>query len=194
MKKKLLGWLTFIILVAGTLFAIKTCVDSLNKQRSMQEKITWLQNALAHSTVELQRDSLSDGREVVSQPPVIIDKTDYKRLEADQALIKELKLRIEQVESENRTLLATKGQVVFKTAADSDSILRYHDRWVDFSYLVKPRILNYNVRDSLSTFVSREYKHKFLCFRWGIKGYNVHIVSHNPNSSIEYNRYIKVEH
>lgn len=194
MKKKLLGWLTFIILVAGILFAIKTCVDSLNKQRSMQEKITWLQNALVHSTVELQRDSLSDGREVVSQPSVIIDKTDYKRLEADQALIKELKLRIEQVESENRTLLATKGQVVFKTAADSDSILRYHDRWVDFSYLVKPRILNYNVRDSLSTFVSREYKHKFLCFRWGTKGYNVHIVSHNPNSSIEYNRYIKVEH
>lgn len=192
--KRILIWVAFFVTAALISSAVNTCSGFLKKNREMKDQISQLQNALAHATIEFKRDSISGGREVVTQPPVIIDKTDYKRLEADKKLIDELRLRIDQIESENRTLLATKGQVVFKTAADSDSVLRYHDHWVDFSYLVKPRILNYNLRDSLTTFVSRQYKHRFLWWRWGTKGYEVHIVSHNPNSTVEYNRYIKVEH
>lgn len=166
--------------------------DLVQERHDMHSTISQLQNALAHATIELQRDTISNSRPVGFQPAVVIDKTDYKQLEADRQLIAELKLRLGQVESENRTLLATRGQVVFKTASDSDSILRYTDRWADFTYHMKPRTLTYCVRDSLTTIVSRVPKHRFLFWRWGTKGYNVHIVNHNPNAIVEYNRYIKV--
>lgn len=188
-KKRILVWLAIVL---GLL--LKTHIDHLHERQEMRARISQLQQTLAHSTIELLRDTIRDSIPVVTQHVVTIDKTDYKKMEADEELIRDLKLRIGQVESENRTLLATQGQVVFKTAADSDSILRYADHWCNFTYQIKPRALSYSVRDSLTTIVSRTYKHKFLWWRWGTKGYQVHIVNHNPNATILYNRYIKVKH
>lgn len=193
-KQYLFDAIAYLVIVVLAGYLVITIVNGLNERKELRDKVSQLQHALSHSTIDLLRDTISGQREVATQPPVIIDKTDYKRLEADKKLISELKLKIEQVESENRSLLATKGQVVLKTATDSDSVLHYHDRWVDFSYQVAPRILDYAVRDSVTTIVSRQYKHRFLWWRWGTKGYTVHIVSHNPNSTVEYNRYIMVEH
>lgn len=170
----------------------QTCLNFVRERAELRDKVCQLQQSLAHATIELQRDTISDDRPVVSQPAIVIDRTDYKKMEADRKLIEELKLKIGQVESENRTLLATQGQAVFKTDADSDSILRYADHWAQFTYRVRQKALSYNVRDSLTTIVSRIPKHKFLWWRWGTKGYQVHIINHNPNASVEYSRYVKV--
>lgn len=191
--KRTVIWVVVILSLVLCGWIGQECLKLFRERSELRDKVSQLQNTLAHSTIELQHDTISLERPVVKQSVVVIDKTDYKRLEADEELIKELKLKIGQVESENRTLLATQGQVIFKTAVDSDSILRYTDRWADFTYHVKPRTLDYCVRDSLTTIVSRVPKHKFLFWRWGVKGYDVHIVSHNPNAIIEYNRFIKVE-
>jgi len=193
-KKRILIWVGVLLGATLLMWFGQTCLSYVKENRRLHDQVSQLQNTLAHSTIGLQRDTIRDSIPVVSQQAVVIDKTDYKKMEADRKLIEELKLKIGQVESENRTLLATQGQVVFKTAADSDSILRYADRWCSFTYQVKPKMLSYNVRDSLTTIVSRIYKHKFLWWRWGTKGYQVHIINHNPNASVEYNRYIKVEH
>jgi len=192
-KKRILIWLGIMLAVVSLIWMVHICRSFYVENRELHDKVDRLQYTLAHSTIGLQRDTIRDSIPVVTQQVITIDKTNYKKMEADKELIADLKLKIAQVESENRTLLATQGQVVFKTAADSDSILRYADKWCDFTYLVKPKKLSYNVRDSLTTIVSREYKHKFLWWRWGTKGYNVHIVNHNPSSEIMYNRYIKVE-
>ena len=69
----------------------------------------------------------------------------------------------------------------------------YKDNWVLFKYLVNERVLDYAVRDSLSTYVAREFKHRFLWWRWGTKGYSVFIVSHNPKTRVEYSKFIKIK-
>ena len=193
-KRRILIWVAIIASLMACWWVGQTCLNFIDERKALRDKVCQLQQTLAHSTIELQYDTIRDSIPVVSQTVITVDKTDYKKMEADRKLIEELKLKIGQVESENRSLLAAQGQVVFKTNADSDSVLRYADRWCSFTYQVKPKKLSYNVRDSLTTIVSRLYKHRFLWWRWGTKGYQVHIINHNPNASVEYNRYIKVEH
>lgn len=193
-KKRIIIWLAIIAAIVGLSCTIETCRSAINENRELHSKVDQLQNTLSHSVVQVIHDTIFDSIPTASQPAIIIDKTDYKKMEADKKLIEALNLRIDQVESENRTLLATQGAVNLKPAADSDSVLRYKDKWCDFTYLVKPKQLNYSVFDSLTAIVSRQYKHKFLWWRWGTKGYDIHLVNHNPNSSVVYNRYIKVEH
>lgn len=190
-KKQLLVYLAIVaVACCATLYIIK---DYARANRELRQKVEQLQSTLSHSTVEIVRDTIRDSIPVASQPAVVIDKTDYKKMEADAQLIKDLKLKCAQVESEMRVLLANQGQVTLQASADSDSVLRYKDKWCEFEYQMKPRELTYNVRDSLVTVVSRVYKHKFLWFRWGTKGYQVQHVNFNPHSRFEYGRFIKVE-
>ena len=37
------------------------------------------------------------------------------------------------------------------------------------------------------------YRHHFLWWRWGVKGYKVKVVNFNPHSTIRYNTYVKPE-
>ena len=179
-------------IVAAILLVFATLVDCDN--RRLKDEVSTLRFDLAHATIPIIHDTIRDSIPVVTQKVITVDKTDYKQMAADKQLIKDLKLKLDQIESENRMLLATHGQAQLEPSAESDSILRYHDHWADFTYYMKPQQLQYAVRDSLTTFVSRIYKHRFLWWRWGTKGYEVRHVSHNPNCSIEYNQYIKVEH
>ena len=169
--------------------------DKMEKEnRELHQKVDQLSYAISHATVEVRHDTIRDSIPVASQPVVIIDKTDYKKMEADKELLKDLNLKYSQIESEMRVLLANQGKVTLRASADSDSVLRYKDKWCEFEYQVKPRDLSYKTFDSLVTLVDREYKHKFLWWRWGTKGYKVTHVNFNPNAEIRYSRYIKVEH
>lgn len=183
--------------------AIFFCVSSLilmgfgimvdRDNRRIKDELSTIKNDLAHTDIPMLCDTIRDSIPVIQQKVITIDKTDYKQQVADRQLIKDLQLRVAQVESENQTLLATHGQAQLVASADTDTLLRYHDRWCDFLYHVPQRTLDYTVTDSITTIVSRIYKHKFLWFRWGTKGYQLHTVNHNPHSSVKYNRYIKVE-
>ena len=75
-----------------------------------------------------------------------------------------------------------------------DSCFNYSDKWVDFYANIPDSTFTYEVRDSLSSAISRIYKHRFLWWRWGTKGYKQTIVNHNPRSKIVYNEIVKVEH
>lgn len=177
------------------LFVVCLVVASVSwyENGKLHRQIRDLQVELAHADIPLHVDTIHDSIPVYTQSVVEVDRTDYKQQVADRQLIKDLKLKVSQIEAENRTLLATNGEAVLQASQDSDSILRYADRWARFSYEVKPRKLTYSVRDSLVTFVARQYRHRFLWWRWGTKGYEVKIVNYNPNASIEYNQYIKVK-
>jgi hypothetical protein len=122
---------------------------------------------------------------------VEVDRTDYKKLLADKQLIKDLGLKVSELESENRTLLSTRDTVVLNPV--NDSILAYSDKWFSFSYDLDSRVLDWEVRDSLTTYVSQEYRHRFLWWKWGRKGYRVTIVNHNPRSRIEYSKFIRIK-
>jgi copper chaperone CopZ len=194
-KTRIIIWLATMLGIGAIALSCKTCINALEENKELRDRVEMLDYTLAHSTVEVKHDTIRDTIPVASQPAVIIDKTDYKKMEADRQLIKDLGLRVAQVEAENRTLLATIGEVNLTpvAGADSDSVFTYHDQWCDFTYLVADTLLKYAVRDSIDTFITREYKHKFLWWRWGTKGYWIYTVNFNPNSKIVYNKYIKVE-
>ena len=73
----------------------------------------------------------------------------------------------------------------------ADSLFYYSDQWADLSLSLKDTTFYYNIRDSLATVVYREYKHHFLWWKWGTKGYRLKILNFNPHSRVTYNKYIK---
>jgi hypothetical protein len=158
---------------------------------SLKFQVRDLQVQLAESQQKADTFYIRDSIPVWKERIVEVDRTDYKKLLADKELIKSLQLKVAQVEAENRLLMGTRDTIYLRK--DRDSVLRYHDQWADFSYFEEKRRLEYSVRDSLTTYVTREYKHKFLWWKWGTKGYNVYHVNHNPNSRIYYNKYIRVK-
>ena len=159
---------------------------------SLKSQVRDLQVQLAESQQKADTFYIRDSIPVWKERIVEVDRTDYKKLLADKELIKELKLKVAQVEAENRMLLGTRD-TVYLSKNDRDSVLRYHDQWADFAYFEEKRRLEYAVRDSLTTFIAREYKHRFLWWKWGTKGYNVYHVNYNPHSRIYYNKYIRVK-
>lgn len=166
------------------------CCDN-RENRLLKEQVRDLQLRLAQGEQHADTFYIRDSVFVWKERIVEVDRTDYKKQLADKELIKDLELKVSQLESESRTLVVTRDTVVLRPL--NDTTLFYSDRWISFSYLTNSRVLDCEVRDSLSTFVAREYKHKFLWWKWGTKGYNVYIVSHNPHSKVEYNKFIRIK-
>lgn len=159
--------------------------------KAYEREISDLSVRLACAAERVDTFFVHDSIPVIQTKVVEVDRTDYKRQLADKKLIKDLELRVKEVESENRTLLSTRDTVVLNPL--NDSILTYSDRWNTFSYELDTRVLDWEVRDSLVTFVTSEYRHHFLWWRWGKKGYKVSIVNFNPKSRIIYDKYIKIK-
>ena len=163
-------------------------IDRKSYEREIETLNMRLALAIEHPDTFFIHDSIP-----VAQVKVVeVDKTDYKKQLADKELIKELGLRVKEVEAENRFLMSTRDTVVLEPEF-GDSILTYRDKWNSFSFELGSRVLDWEVRDSLVTYVSSEYKHHFLWWRWGLKGYKVTNVNFNPKSRIVYNKYIRVK-
>ena len=180
-----------LVVILVVCFLLGLLCSEYMANSSLQSQVKDLQVQLAESQQKADTFYIRDSIPVWKERIVEVDRTDYKKLLADKKLIKELQLKVSQVEAENRLLMGTRDTVYL--SKDRDSVLRYHDQWADFSYFEEKRRLEYSVRDSLTTYVTREYKHKFLWWKWGTKGYNVYHVNHNPNSRIYYNKYIRVK-
>lgn len=189
-KKYLFELVVIIVLV----FSLGLLCSEYRANHSLRSQVRDLQVQLSESQQKSDTFYIRDSIPVWKERIVEVDKTDYKKLLADKELIKELKLKVSQIEAENRLLMGTRD-TVYLSKSERDSVLRYHDQWVDFSYFEYKKRLEYSVRDSLTTYVTREYKHRILwgLIKWGTKGYNVYHVSHNPRSKIYYNKYIRVK-
>ena len=85
--------LCLVIIIRGTM-----------NERALKQQVRDLQVELAHSLVPLQVDTIRDSIPVVTQRLVEVDRTDYKKQVADAQLIKDLKLKVAQIESENAML------------------------------------------------------------------------------------------
>ena len=184
---KACGW----CFVGMVIFLLLSFLFSGCNDREYKRQIRELQARLAQAEEHPDTFFIHDSIPVWKEKVVEVDRTDYKQLLADKELIKSLQLKVAQVEAENRMLLGTRDTVYLEKGRDS--VLRYTDKWADFAYYEDRKKLEYAVRDSITTFISREYKHRFLWWKWGTKGYNVHHVNHNPKGRIYYNKYIKVK-
>ena len=145
--------------------------------------------AKAQQYQPLQRDTIRDSIEVVTQKVVTVEKIKNVLTQEDRQLLKDIDVKVKELESLQKMGMVTKDTVYL--TEQRDSILRYHDAWADFEYWEKERRLNYAVRDSLAIAVKREYKHRFLWWRWGTKGYEVKAVNFNPHSTVRYNTTVR---
>ena len=132
-----------------------------------------------------QLDSFSYGSFEVE----ILNKRDVK-MAVDKAIASKIGMPRSSVESKMGLSIASTDTV--KLTQKTESIYIYKDRWLDAKVNLYDSTMTYKARDSLSQYIERIYKHKFLFWKWGTKGYRVHIINHNPNSKIEYADYIRV--
>lgn len=185
MKTKL--FFAILVIVAILFQHIRHC-DEVDR---LKGEINRLGVELAHADIPLQTTTIHDSIPVVSQTVVeVAPKSMTDALAADKELIKELKLRISQLEAMQTTVVTVRDTVPARHVLE-DSIFYYSDKWADLRLTLKDTTFYYNIRDSLTTVVYRQYRHRFLWWRWGTKGYEVKIVNFNPHARVIYNRYIK---
>lgn len=180
-----------IIAMAALVAAASWYGHQRNKVVSLQDEINRLSVELSHAQVPLQRDTIRDSIEVVTQTVAeVVPKKMKEALATDEQLIRDLKLKVAQLEAMQTTSLETSDSVPAQYQKQ-DSVFYYHDQWADLRLNLRDTVFYYNIRDSLATVVYREYRHRFLWWRWGTKGYKVKIVNFNPHARVTYNRYIR---
>lgn len=145
-------------------------------------------------------DTIRDTVPVCSAPVVIAEKGNFKRVFPDRKLLDDIQVKPSAVEVADITARKVCDSVkmyphapVLLDSMSPATVYLYRDKWVDFRFSVADSTLRYAVRDSFSTIVYREYKHRFLWWRWGTKGYRVKVVNYNPHSTISYKQYIGVD-
>ena len=168
------------------------------KDNGKDGQIRELKQQLAHAQIHtpVQHDTIfhdGDSIEVATSPVIEMKMRELEKQHlVDKQLLKELQLKMKQLQSVQSTTTVTEDSAKAEIIS-GDSIFRHTDKWSRIEFNIKDTTFYYNIRDSLSTFVAREYKHRFLWWRWGTKGYKISIVNHNPHTHIVFNRYIHLE-
>jgi len=158
------------------------------------------QLAAAQNMVPLQRESVKihdqdSIREVqvITSPVIEAElKALRRQLLIDENLIKDFGLQLKQLDAMQKVGAETTDSVKARYDYSKD-VFSYYDRWSDLKFYLQDSTFYYNIRDSLATVVYHEYKHRFLWWKWGIKGYKVKVVNFNPHTTIRYNTYVKPE-
>lgn len=186
LEKKLAVILSFLMVLL-TIFASFLIFESRQKKSNEALKLQLHQLQLKYSP--MQRDTIRDSVKLVTQQVMVMDRGEYKLLAANRKLLEELNLKLRQVVSDQRVSMVTSDTVKTNRL---NSVYSYSDAWLSLRLDTADSILTYRARDSLQCIVARQFKHKFLWWKWGTKGYNVKVLNFNPHSTILYNSYIQV--
>jgi len=164
--------------------------------RELKREIEQLREELAKQQqyVPLKRDTIRDSVEIVTQKVVEVEKIKEVLTDEDRRLLKDAGIAAKELVSLQKTGMETRDSVVMSAVAqqnnsEEDSIFFYKDAWAEFEFHNKR--LKYSVKDSLAVAVKKEFKHRFLWWKWGVKGYEVKVVNFNPHSTIRYNTFVK---
>ena len=180
--------LGFILVFLMVTCIVKDCYYEYKKQRAEQNLREQL-NKLQLQYAPAERDTIRDSVKVVTQKVIMMPPDEYKEFAADRNMLKDLNIKVSQIMADQRTSVVTEGSV--KTLREN-SLYKYSDKWLSVQLNTADSILTYRARDSLQCLVTRNYKHRFLWWKWGIDGYNIKMINFNPNSTILYNNYIQV--
>ena len=182
-------YIVAIALWAFAACAVAECDRSLKKENEqLREEL-----AKAQQYTPLQRDTIRDTVEVVTQKVIEVDKIKNVLTKEDRQLLKDLDMKVSALESYQTMGTVTEAEVPLTPDPDSkseDSVLAYSDAWLDLR-LNSGNILAIRLQDSLAVAVEREYRKKFLWWKWGTKGYRVKVVNFCPYSTVRYNTFVK---
>lgn len=186
LEKNLANLLIFLVLLM-TIYGCFTVLD--RQQRKANEALALQLHQLQLKYSPMQRDTIRDSVKIVTQQVMIMGKAEYKLLAADRRLLEDLNLKLRQVVTDQRVSIVTSDTMKTKR---NNSVYSYSDHWLEMRLDTADSIMTYKARDSLQCIVARQFKHKFLWWKWGTKGYNVKVLNYNPHSTILYNSYIQV--
>ena len=188
-------WKEVLILVLIALLSlfIKLYFDAFHRYNREKNNADILMDTLLHYKNK-------SGEEVARIGVLEFEIEDYKRrCEEDMKMIKDLNLKLKNVQSSVKVVTETKIEYRDSLIYVRDSTFNFekHDKWYDLcgTILMGDKSgsidINLQTRDSLSFIVHSVPKCKL--FGWGVKGYEVDVISHNPNSHISYVRWVNVE-
>ena len=189
MKQDMIKAVCFVVLTAIVAAVGVLLLFGCNGRLKKENELLRRELALAQKYVPLQRDTIRDTVEVVTQKVVEVEKVKSALTKEERELLKDLGLKVRELESLQKTGIVTKDTVwlVGKDSTDGSPLV-YHDAWTDIEYRDKRMV--YAMRDSLAIALRKEYKHRFLFIRWGTKGYEVKVANFNPHSSVRYNTFV----
>ena len=132
------------------------------------------------------RDSITVAKKEVAE----VVKKEYKKV-ADKKLIKDIGGDISNVETQ--TKISTSINDTIKATLTEDSVFEYKDPWANIRFDRRDTLFTYNIIDSAVVYVSRIPKHKFLWWKWGVKGYDIKVACMNPHATIRHVSCIKIK-
>lgn len=185
---------TIQILAAMFIVTMAAFIRSAYQNSKLRSELNRQTENIGSLTYDIQYGKLDDSLSVAKNTALQAKCDELKQLHlADSRMIKKLKVKLKDVKSIHTASSSTKNTVKIEPVPDTaDSVFSYQDKWLSLHIDIPARLCQYTSKDSLITIVSRTYKHKFLWWRWGTKGYQVQIVNFNPHSRINYSRYVEV--
>ena len=161
----------FILLAAVT----RLYTVTLKEKERIEANQTTLMTSLNNFKFRDSLNAVENGR-------LKLSISELKELrEADFKLIKELKLRPKDVETITKVKVVTRDSIIFQL---KDSCINYESEWTKVSGCIGDT-LSIETSDSIAFIAHKEYKHKFLFFRWGLERAKVKIINFNPRSSVK---------
>ena len=161
-----------------------------NKYQHQKEEAQRQSANVGVLTSDIKRYKVNDSLNAVSLTALRFNVDELNKYKTDaENTIKELKLKPSRVEYITKTVTVTKDSIHFVL---KDSCINYKDKWLEVYGCIGGK-LSILSTDSITSIIHREYKHKFLWWKWGTKGYKQEIINYNPHSEIKYSEFIKVE-
>ena len=178
------------LLIALALTIVAFVMTGCNGLRKDNERLRE-ELAKAQQYVPLKRDTIRDTVETITQKVVEVVRIKEALSDEDRKLLKDAGIAAKELMSLQKTGVVTKDSVTLsaKDSTKEDSPLYYKDAWAEFEF--HDKTLKYSVKDSLAIAVKKEYKRRFLWWRWGVKGYEVKVMNFNPHSTVRYNTFVK---
>ena len=170
----------FFIICIIILFILLAAVTRLYNV-TLKEKERFEENQTTLMT-SLNNFKFRDSLNAVENGRLKLNLSELKELrEADFKLIKELKLRPKDVETITKVKVVTRDSIIFQL---KDSCINYESEWTKVSGCIGDT-LSIETSDSIAFIAHKEYKHKFLFFRWGLERAKVKIINFNPRSNVK---------
>lgn len=182
------------ILATMLIITMVAFIRSAYQNSKLRSELNRQTENIGSLTYDIQYGKLDDSLSVAKNTALQAKCNELEQLHlADTKLVKELKVKLKDVKTIHTASSSTADTVRIEPIPNTaDSVFSYQDKWLSLHIDIPARLCQYTLKDSLTTIVSRLYKHKFLWWRWGTKGYQVQIINFNPHSRINYSRYVEV--
>lgn len=207
MKNDLLSLLGVVICAFALTFAMVRHVNRIQRLETENNNLCVLLDSLTH---QKYNDSLNyaqqcaylandlvDLREVLAQNELkMLKNLDVKRKDVASMSVTSSRTAVDILLPVLNNPTVTKKEITDSIKPESPTLViprsfRYSDEWTDVA--LHGDTLSIATRDSIVTVCERVYKHHFLWWRWGCKGYNVKLLNFNPHATITYNKFIVQE-